>query len=168
MCMSASNVVLSRMQLTFHATRPAPHGASRLVQATSAWSAKTRRSPSRHYRDARVYGHTTTAMHDNEYAPPPYRSHYMQESPLSQAVLSTMQLTVHATSRTPHGASRLVQANVCLVGETRRAQSWHCRDARVYGHTTKAMHDNEYTPPPSTDLWLTSFSDKAAVAVGNT
>ena len=71
MCMSASNVVLSRMQLTFHATRPTPHGASRLVQATSAWSAKTRRSPSRHYRDARVYGHTTTAMHDNEYAPPP-------------------------------------------------------------------------------------------------
>ena len=25
----------------------------------------------------------------------------------------------------------------------------HGRDARVYGHTTTAMHDNEYTPPPS-------------------
>ena len=24
----------------------------------------------------------------------------------------------------------------------------HGRDARVYGHTTTAMHDNEYTPPP--------------------
>ena len=28
-----------------------------------AWSAKTRRAPSRHCRDARVCGHTTTAMH---------------------------------------------------------------------------------------------------------
>ena len=35
----------------------------------------------------------------------------------SQAVLSRMQLTFHATRRTPHGASRLVQSNVCLVGE---------------------------------------------------
>ena len=28
------------MQLTLHATRPTPHGASRLVQATCAWSVK--------------------------------------------------------------------------------------------------------------------------------
>ena len=28
------------------------------------------RAPPRHRRDARVYGHTTTAMHDNEYTPP--------------------------------------------------------------------------------------------------
>ena len=61
--MSASQAVLSRMQLTLYATRPTPHGASRLVQAMSAWSAKTRRAPSRHYRDAMVYGHTTTVMH---------------------------------------------------------------------------------------------------------
>ena len=60
---SASLAVLSRMQLTLHATRPTPHGASRLVQqAMPAWSAKTRRA--RHCRDATVYGHTTTAMHD--------------------------------------------------------------------------------------------------------
>ena len=26
--------------------------------------------------------------------------------------------------------------------------SRHCRDARVYGHTTTAMHDNECTLPP--------------------
>ena len=37
--------------------------ASRLVQAMSAWLVKTRRAPSLHSRDARVYGHTTTAMH---------------------------------------------------------------------------------------------------------
>ena len=31
-------------------------------------SVETRRAPSRHFRDARVYGHTTKAMHDNEYS----------------------------------------------------------------------------------------------------
>ena len=34
-----------------------------LVQAMSAWLVKTRRALSRHGRDARVCGHTTTAMH---------------------------------------------------------------------------------------------------------
>ena len=70
MCKSASQAVLSRMQLTLHATRLTPHGASRLVQAMSAWSVKTRHAPSRHCRDARVYDHTTTAMHEIEYTPP--------------------------------------------------------------------------------------------------
>ena len=32
--------------------------------AMSSWSVKSRRTPSRHCRDARVYVHTTTAMHD--------------------------------------------------------------------------------------------------------
>ena len=41
-----------------------------MVQAMSAWSVKTQRTPSRHCRGARVYGHTATAMHDNEYPPP--------------------------------------------------------------------------------------------------
>ena len=31
--------------------------------------------------------------------------------------------------------------------KTLRAPSRHCRDARGYGHTTKGMHDIEYTPP---------------------
>ena len=73
---SASEEVLSMMQLTPHATRPTPHCASRLVQAMSAWLVKTRRAPSRYYRNAKsVYGHTTTAMHDNEYTAPPPRGH---------------------------------------------------------------------------------------------
>ena len=66
-----SKAVLSRMQLTLHATRPTPHGASRLVPAMSAWSVKTRCAPSRHFRDARVYGHTTTFMHDMSTPHPP-------------------------------------------------------------------------------------------------
>ena len=67
---SASQAVLRRMQVTLHVTPPTPHGASRSVQAVCAWSVKTRRTPSRHCRDARVYGHTTTAMH-NISTPPP-------------------------------------------------------------------------------------------------
>ena len=61
---SVLRAVVGRMQFTLHATRRTPHGPSRLVQAMSAWLMKTRRAPSRHSRDARVYGHTTTAMHE--------------------------------------------------------------------------------------------------------
>ena len=68
---SALKAVLSRMQLTLYATRPTPQGASRLVQAMSAGSVKTRRAPSRYCRYARVYGHTTTVMHNIAYTPPP-------------------------------------------------------------------------------------------------
>ena len=57
------------MQLTLHVTRRTPHGGSRLVLAMSVWSVKTLRAPSRHCGDTRVYGHTTTAMHDSEYTP---------------------------------------------------------------------------------------------------
>ena len=60
-----------RMQLTLHATRRTSHGASRLVQTMSAWLVKTRRAPSRHSRDARVYGHTTTAVHKLSTPPSP-------------------------------------------------------------------------------------------------
>ena len=44
----ASQGVLSGMQLTVRVTRRKPHGASRFVQAMSAWSVETRRAPSRH------------------------------------------------------------------------------------------------------------------------
>ena len=51
---------------------PSPPLPCRLVEhltalAMFAWSVKSRRAPSRHCRDAKVYGHTTKAMHDNEY-----------------------------------------------------------------------------------------------------
>ena len=62
----------------------------------------------------------------------------------SEAVLSRVLLTLRATRRTPHGASRLVQAKAAWSVKTLRALSWHCRDVRVYGHTTAAMHGNEY------------------------
>ena len=61
---STSHVVLSKMQLTLHATRRTPHGASRLVHAMSVLAVKTRRAPSRHWRNARVYGLKTTALHE--------------------------------------------------------------------------------------------------------
>ena len=54
------------MQLTLHATRRTPHGASRLVQAMSAWLVKIRRAPSGivGMRGFNSYGHTTTVMHE--------------------------------------------------------------------------------------------------------
>ena len=70
---SASQAVLRVMLLTLPATSRIP----RLMPAKSSWSAKTRRSPSRHCKDARVYGHNvaTTAIHANDNTPlrPPCR-----------------------------------------------------------------------------------------------
>ena len=51
------------MQLILHETRRSPRGASRSVQARSAWSVKTRPPPSQHCRDEKVYDHTTAATH---------------------------------------------------------------------------------------------------------
>ena len=76
---SASKVVLSRMQLTLHATRRTPHGDSRLVHAVFTWSVKTRRAPSRRCRDARVY----TAMHETSTPPTPHPPNSLSRSPLS-------------------------------------------------------------------------------------
>ena len=117
---STSKAVLSRMQLTLHATRPTPHGALLLVQPMSAWLGKTWRAPYRHCRGVRVYGHTITAMHDMRTPPASFdalpihmqeRSHEVPK-PASQAVLTIdrMKLTLRTTPRTPHGASPLAQA----------------------------------------------------------
>ena len=68
---SVSRAVLGTMQFALYATYRTPHGASRLVHAISAWLVKTRRAPSRDSRDARVYGHTATAMHKLSIPSPP-------------------------------------------------------------------------------------------------
>ena len=47
------------------------HGTSRLVLAMSAWLVKTRLVRSRHCRNAKICGHTITAMHDMGTPPPP-------------------------------------------------------------------------------------------------
>ena len=74
------------------------------------------------------------------------RCHPQAKKSASQAVLSRMQLTLHATRRTPHGAPCLVLAMSTWPVKSRRALSRHCRDVRVYGHTTMAMYDMS-TPP---------------------
>ncbi|CAN0238490.1 unnamed protein product, partial [Laminaria digitata] len=45
------------------------------------------------------------------------------------------------------------------LAKTRRVPSGHCRDATVYGHTTTATHDNEYTPAPPNGIpmWVLTF-----------
>ena len=79
---SASYVNLSRMQLTLHASPSTPRGVSGLMQALSAWSVKTRRAPFQHRRDARVCGHTTTAMHGMSTPLPPGVSYMQRTHPL--------------------------------------------------------------------------------------
>ena len=69
--------VLSKVLLTRHATRRTPHGASRLLDATFAWSVKIRPAPFRTRRDASVYGPMTTGMHDNESPPSKLRQFHL-------------------------------------------------------------------------------------------
>ena len=54
----------------------------------------------------------------------------------------------HATRRTPHRASRLVQQMSAWLVKSRRAPPWHYKDATVSGHVTTAMHDMSTPPPP--------------------
>ena len=54
------------MRLAQHLTFRFALGASNVCLVGEA-----RRAPSRHYKDARVNGRTTTAMNDNEYPPLP-------------------------------------------------------------------------------------------------
>ena len=68
---SASQAVLSGMHAA-HAPCDSPDTSRRFgLGASNAWSMKTRRDPSRHCRDARVYDHMTTSIHDDEHTFPP-------------------------------------------------------------------------------------------------
>ena len=72
----------------------------------------------------------------------------MRKSAL-QAVLERIQRTLHATRRTPHGASPLAQAVSRKVIENPTCSVpalWGC-DGLQYGHTATAMHEIEYIPP---------------------
>ena len=69
----------------------------------------------------------------------------MQESPPHKRFFLGCSSLHYATRRNISRCFALGASDVCLVVKTRHAPSRHCRDAR--GHTTTAMHDNEYTPP---------------------
>ena len=68
--------------------------------------------------------------------------------------------TVHPSRYSPNTSRRfaLGAINVCLsmsawLVKTRRAPSPHSKDARVYGHPTRAMHKLSTPPPtPAPDL----------------
>ena len=63
--------------------------------------------------------------------------HKVPES-ASKAVRSRMKLNLHATHRTPHGASRMVQAMSCLPGQRKPRYSvtalWGCEGLRSYDY----------------------------------
>ena len=99
--------------------------------------------------------HTTRDIHVMQHihaSPPPLqfigRCHPYATMSASQAVPSRMHLTLHATRRPPHGASRLVLAMSAWPLKTRRAPFGHCKDSRVYGRTPTAMPNNAFTLPP--------------------
>ena len=75
--------------------------------------------------------------------------HATRRMPASQAVLCRMRLTLHATRRAPHGASHLVHAMSAWSVKTRRAPSQRNRDARVYGlvHTLVHWYITRSAPP---------------------
>ena len=87
--------------------------------------------------------------------PPPASSLSAPLLPPPQVVLSRMQLALHATRRTPHGALCLVLAMSAWSAKTRRASPRRCTDVRVYGHVAVAMHEMSISPPPSHQSTLT-------------
>ena len=72
----------------------------------------------------------------------------MVSKPGMRAVYRRMQLTLHRTCRTPHGAAGLVQATHEWLVNNRRATSRLSRDARVYCHTTTTVHKLSTPRPP--------------------
>ena len=63
-----------------------------------------------------------------------------------------MQLPVEATRRRPRASLR-AWCEQCLPGRRKPGvlRPRHCRDATVFGHTTKAVHDVKCPPPPPID-----------------
>ena len=151
---SVIRAVLRRMQFTLHAARRTPHGASRLVHAISAWLVKTRRAPSRHSRDARVYGHTTTAMHKLSTPPPPSpaRHPFSHPSGYTQRVLVVSVQQSFAGSTPPRQMVRELRASDHLHGPL----SWFGGE-RLYRGGGKNRHPNttggvegvRYAPAPT-------------------
>ena len=129
------------MQFTFHATRRTPHGASRLEQAMSAWLVKTRRAPSRHSRDARVYGHTTTAMHKLSTPLPPPPS--LRASPHHFQHSDTKAGPARAPSR---GRTETGQNAVCVKRwQLSRPQSRRLSPPSPPLHTLRTSRHEKYT-----------------------
>ena len=77
--------------------------------------------------------------------------HKVPKSVLRAVLGRRMPFTLHATFRTRHGGSRLVQAMSVWLVKTRRAPSRHSRDARVEGLWSydHGHAQTEYTPPPN-------------------
>lgn len=68
-------------------------------------------------------------------------------SGLMPTASNRMQLTLRATRRIPHVASRLEHVNSAWSLEPQPAPSRYCKDAKAYGHTTTSMRDTS-TPRP--------------------
>ena len=141
------------MQFTLHATRRTPHGASHLVQAMSAWLGKTRRAPSRHIRDARVYFDKTMVMHKLSTPPPPPTPPASTHVTAWQSVADSRGCPFHVfRDDGPGGApsedfdeenSRLAETALKLLGRTNPALAVD----EVSGHAdTEGLANNIHVP----------------------
>ena len=76
----------------------------------------------------------------------------MQESPPHKRFLVECS-SPHRSCDSPNTSRRFELGAIIMMSawsaKNRRAPSWHCRDARAYGHTTTPMRDNESTPASS-------------------
>ena len=67
----------------------------------------------------------------------------------------------HPSCDSPHTSRQFALGvrNVCPRAKTRRAPSEHCRHARVYGHTTMAMHEMSTVTlsPPHPFIFFTTL-----------
>ena len=124
-------------------TRLEHDGVLRLVQAMSARLVKTRRAKSRYFRDAKVFGHTTAAMHDMscDYTPPPLSISLTarpcnQEDHVDQPCLFYVQLTL----RPRCCRSGLYRLN--LVTAQQQKREWGPqRDVASGQHDVYQQHD---------------------------
>ena len=126
-----------RCASTHHHPIHPPPGASRLVQATSACSVKTRRGPSRHCRDARVNSHTTTAIYDGSTPPPVeptrYRCPLEKQDPRSPSQAFVLRRPILGGSLQPGTESGVVRERVHVItGLSLRRQKPSCRPCAAH------------------------------------
>ena len=146
------------MQLTLHATRRTPHGASRLVQAMSAWSVKTRHAPCRHCGVVGMRGSMVMRPRpcmNIEYAPPPPVAGGLYVTKIARVALSRNICMFNGKLTMDNTESFRPPLPPPLV-----------RYPRVCGHTTTAMHRLS-TPPYMEEFGALESSEKEVVILGD-
>ena len=121
------------------------------MQASTACLVKTRRAPSLHCRNARVFGHTTTAVHGIEHTttPPPLRHGVLGQRIVNSRIATIMIGGPH------HDMSRKRVINDKVNGQGYELAGLHTRaTAGAYQNLSKAFSSPKelYTSPKTYTL----------------